>query len=160
MRTFRQTLVGVGIIFLTIQFIRSPKNIAAGPDPRDILVHHPAPPGVQETLRNACYDCHSNTTRYPWYAEIQPFSWWLATHINDGKKHLNFSAFFDYSPKRANAKLEAAADEVSEGEMPLPSYRLAHPEARLSPEQIQALTTWITSVRSRILSTIPENETP
>ena len=84
----------------------------------------------------------------------------LNAHINDGKKHLNFSAFFDYSPKRANAKLEAAADEVSEGEMPLPSYRLAHPEARLSPEQIQALTTWITSVRSRILSTIPENETP
>lgn len=160
MRTFRQTLLGCGIIFLAIQFVRPPKNSAAGPDPRDILVHHPAPPAVQEILRNACYDCHSNTTRYPWYAEIQPFSWWLATHINDGKKHLNFSAFFDYSTKRADHKLEEAAEEVLAGKMPLPSYTLAHPEARLSPEQIQALTTWITAVRSRILSAPPEHDTP
>lgn len=160
MRTFRQTLLGFGIIFVTIQFIRSPKNSAAGPDPRDILVQHPAPLAVQEILHNACYDCHSNTTRYPWYAEIQPLSWWLATHINDGKKRLNFSTFFDYSSKRADAKLEQAADAVIDGEMPLPSYRFAHPDARLTPEQVKALTDWITAVRSRILSAAPETDTP
>ena len=156
MRSFRQTLVGLLIFFITIQFVRTPKNIAAGPDPRDILAIHPAPPEVQKILRDACYDCHSNTSRYPWYAEIQPLSWWLGSHINDGKKHLNFSTFFDYPVKRADAKLEAAADAVTEGEMPLPSYTLAHPDARLSAEQIKALTDWITAVRSRILASEPE----
>jgi hypothetical protein len=160
MRTFCQTLIGCGIILITIQFIRTPKNIAAGPDPRDLLVQHPAPPAVQAILQTACYDCHSNTTRYPWYAEIQPLSLWLASHVIDGKKHLNFSTFFDYSPKRADAKLEAMADEVREGEMPLPSYRLVHSAARLTPDQVEALTTWITSVRSRILATAAEHDTP
>ena len=156
MRSFTQTLLGFCIFFVTIQFIRTPKNIAAGPDPRDILAIHPAPPAVQEILRNACYDCHSNTTRYPWYAEIQPLGWWLGTHINDGKKRLNFSAFFDYPAKRADIKLEAAADEVSEGNMPLPSYTLAHPDARLNPEQVKALTDWFTQVRISILANAPE----
>jgi len=156
MRSFRQTLVGLLIFFITIQFVRTPKNIAAGPDPRDILAIHPAPAEVQKILRDSCYDCHSNTSRYPWYAEIQPLSWWLGSHINDGKKHLNFSTFFDYPVKRADAKLEAAADEVAEGAMPLPSYTLAHPDARLTPEQIKAFTDWITSVRSRILASEPE----
>jgi len=153
MRTFRQTLLGFAIFFVTIQFIRTPKNIAAGPDPRDILTVHPAPQAVQDILHNACYDCHSNTTHYPWYAEIQPLSWWLGTHINDGKKRLNFTTFFDYSAKRADAKLEQMIDEVTAGEMPLPSYTLAHPKARLTPEQVKLLSEWITSVRSSILDT-------
>ena len=156
MRSFSQPLLGLLIFFVTIQFIRTPKNIAAKPDPRDIFAIHPAPPEVQKILHNACYDCHSNTTRYPWYAEIQPLSWWLGSHINDGKKHLNFSTFFDYPAKRADAKLEAAADEIAEGSMPLPSYTLAHPDARLTPEQVKALTDWITTVRSRILANEPE----
>jgi hypothetical protein len=156
MRSFLQTLLGCGILFVTLQFIRTPKNVAAGPDPRDILAIHPAPPAVEEILRNACYDCHSNTTRYPWYAEIQPLSWWIASHVQKGKKHLNFSTFFDYSVKRADSKLEAAADEVTEGAMPPPSYQLAHPDARLTPEQTQALTDWITVARSRILASAPE----
>lgn len=156
MRSFRQTLVGLLILFITIQFIRTKKNIAAGPDPRDILAIHPAPPEVQKILRNACYDCHSNTTRYPWYAEIQPLSLWLASHVKNGKQHLNFSTFFDYPAKRADAKLEAAADAIAEAEMPLPSYTFAHSDARLTPEQIKALTDWITAVRSRILASEPE----
>jgi len=156
MRSFSQTLLGLFIFFVTIQFIRTPKNIAAAPDPRDILAIHPAPPEVQKILRNACYDCHSNTTRYPWYAEIQPLSFWLGTHIKKGKQHLNFSTFFDYPAKRADVKLEAAADALAEGSMPLPSYKLAHADAHLTPEQIKAVTDWITTVRSRILSSEPE----
>jgi Haem-binding domain len=156
MSPFRKTLLGVGIIFLSLQFIRPVKNQAAGPDPRDILVQHPAPPAVKELLQNACYDCHSNTTRYPWYAEIQPLSSWLSLHIIQGKEKLNFSTFFDYKPKRADLRLEACIDAITAHEMPLPSYRLAHPDARLTPAQIQLLTDWFTGVRSRILSTVPE----
>jgi len=145
-----KTLLGLAIIFVAIQFLRPVKNIASGPDPRDITRHHPTPPAVQTLLQNACYDCHSNTTRYPWYAEIQPLSWWLADHVKDGKRSLNFSAFADYSPEKADHKLEEAAAEITEGEMPLASYKLTHADARLTPAQVKLLTDWIDTVRARI----------
>ena len=160
MRSLGQTLLGFAIIFVAIQFMRPVPNRADGPDLRDITAIHPTPPAVKALLQNACYDCHSNTTRYPWYAQIQPVSWWMARHIKDGKQRLNFSTFFDYPPKKADRKLEAAADEIAEGEMPPSYYRLAHPDARLTPEQVKLLSDWITGVRSRIIAASPDNDTP
>ncbi|MER3525299.1 MAG: hypothetical protein C4326_14965 [Ignavibacteria bacterium] len=59
-------------LFLVAQFIRSEKNIGDLQSPNDITVLYPVPADVQSMLRTSCYDCHSNATRYPWYAEIQP----------------------------------------------------------------------------------------
>ena len=38
-----------------------------------------APPQVKSLLREACYDCHSNETRWPWYTYIAPVSWLAET---------------------------------------------------------------------------------
>ena len=100
----------------------------------------------------ACYDCHSNTTRYPWYANIQPVGWWLASHVNDGKQHLNFSEFAAYSPKRAAKKFDQIIDEVTDREMPLASYKLGHPDARLTNAQSKLLTDWAATTRDRVLA--------
>ena len=82
------------IVLVGIQFIRPARNIAApGPNPNDLTVLHPTPSAVKVILEKACYDCHSDTTRYPWYANVQPVAWWLDHHIKDGKRHLNFSQF-------------------------------------------------------------------
>ena len=105
---------------------------------------------MKAILERACYDCHSNHTRYPWYAEIQPLGWWLADHVKEGKAHLNFSTFGTYPAKRQTRKLEELIEEVEGGNMPLGSYKLTHTDARLTPAEIKALTDWAASVRENL----------
>jgi hypothetical protein len=147
---WKQFLLGLIVVFIAIQFIRQPKNLGPASSPSDIQVHHPSTPEVRQLLETACYDCHSNTTRYPWYAEVQPVGWWLASHIKEGKQHINFSEFDQLTPKRAAHKLEQCADEVTEGGMPLPSYKIAHPDARLTGAQRKLLVSWFDSIREKI----------
>jgi hypothetical protein len=152
MKLLKKILLGLVLLFVAGQFIRPTKNIAAGPSANDITAHYPTPPAVKALLTTACYDCHSNTTRYPWYAEIQPTGWWLASHVEDGKKHLNFSEFAAYAPKRAVHKMEEVMDTVTEHEMPLSSYTLIHRDARLTDEQIKLLADWAETVRAKIVT--------
>lgn len=140
---WKRIFLGVLVILVAIQFIRQPKNLSpAGPGPDDLIVRTAPDPAIRLLLETACYDCHSNHTRYPWYADVQPVGWWLANHITEGKNHLNFSTFGQLTPKRAANKLDECADEVTEGGMPLASYKFAHPEARLTPAQRKLLSNW------------------
>jgi hypothetical protein len=152
MKRLKWILSAFAVTLVALQGIRPAKNIATAPSGQDITDRYPAPPEVKRLLVAACYDCHSDTTRYPWYAEIQPVGWWLSSHVKDGKKNLNFSAFAAYPPKRAATKLDAIIDQVTDREMPLSSYRLGHPEARLTDAQIKLLTDWAEAVRQRILA--------
>lgn len=145
----RAVPVALGLLVL-IQFWRPARNEATTRGPDDINVKHPVPADVQALLQRACYDCHSNHTNYPWYANVQPVGWWLTSHVNDGKRHLDFSAFGAYSPKRAAAKLAEIADEVEQHAMPLPSYTWMHPEARLTPAEIKRLTDWAEALHDEI----------
>ncbi|MCI4406546.1 MAG: heme-binding domain-containing protein, partial [Sulfuricurvum sp.] len=85
-------------------------------------------PRTQELFNRACADCHSNETKYPWYSNIAPISWLIAHDIDEGREKMNVSMI---GIQKKN-KLKDAADEVKEGEMPIPPYLIAHPEARLS----------------------------
>ncbi len=89
-------------------------------------------PRTEALARRACYDCHSNETRWPAYSRVAPLSWWIVAHVRDGRSHLNFS-----EPPYEEA--DEAAEELMEGEMPLRSYVLAHAEARLTPAETQQL---------------------
>jgi len=146
---WKKILLGLLVLFLAIQFVRLPKNSgpAAGTD--DLIVRTAPDPEARRLLETACYDCHSNQTRYPWYAEIQPVGWWLANHIKEGKGKLNFSTFGQLTPKRAAHKLEECSLAVAEGEMPLTSYKLAHPDARLTPAQQKFLSNWFSIERAK-----------
>lgn len=152
MKLLKKILLGLVVLFVAIQFVRPAKNIAARASENDITDHHPTPPTVKQLLAVACYDCHSDTTRYPWYANVQPVAWWLDDHIREGKAHLNFSQFATYSPKRAANKMDELDDAVTGHDMPLLSYRLGHPDARLTPAQIKLLTDWADSVREQIVA--------
>lgn len=132
------------------QFIRPAKNVSAAAGPNDISAKYPVPADVSALLKRACYDCHSNNTNYPWYAEVQPSGWWLASHVNDGKRHLNFSEFAAYAPKRAKTKAGEIVDEVEEQKMPLKSYTWMHPEARLTVEEIKLLIAWAEDLEAKI----------
>lgn len=144
-------LLALAVIVAALQFFRPAKNLPPpGPNPVALAATHPVPPAVQTLLQRACYDCHSNHTRYPWYAEIQPVGWWLASHVKEGKAHLNFSAFGNYPLRRQAVKLGEIVDEVEEGHMPLASYKLAHPEARLTPAEIRTLVDWADALRDEL----------
>ncbi len=58
---------------------------------------YPIPANVDTVLKKACYGYHSNNTRYPWYATLQPVSYWLNDRIDERSSKLNFSEFFSYS---------------------------------------------------------------
>src|ERR1700760_3642067 len=109
--------------FIAIQFFRPVKNVSTKVSANEITTKYPTSAAVRHILEVACYDCHSNNTRYPWYAEIQPTAWWLASHVEDGKKHLNFSEFGALTEKKQARKLQQVVDEITDKTMPLPSYR-------------------------------------
>ena len=138
------------VLFVAAQFVRPAKNLSTAESPNDLAVKHAVPADVKKLLVRACYDCHSNRTHYPWYAEVQPVGWWLAQHVKDGKEHLNFSEFGTYSVKRSVSKLEQISDEVSQHAMPLPSYTWGHPEARLTSAEVKQLTDWADALRDEI----------
>jgi hypothetical protein len=128
--------------FVIIQFIRPAKNQSAGPFPNEISTAFPMNDTVASAMKIACYDCHSNNTRYPWYSNVQPVAWWLQRHVNEGKKELNFSEFTTYSKKRQHHKFEEIKEAVTDGWMPLDSYKWIHKDAILTKEQSAAIAKW------------------
>jgi hypothetical protein len=91
-------------------------------------------PEVRALAVRACFDCHSNETKWPWYASVAPASWLVEHHVEEGRGELNFSEFD--KPQR-HAK--DAAEEVREGEMPMAGYVALHGEAKLSEAEKQRL---------------------
>jgi hypothetical protein len=150
-RTFQILLLA----FIIIQFLRPVKNKAEGISNNDISTIYPVPDSVQTILKTSCYDCHSNNTVYPWYASIQPVAWWLADHIKEGKKELNFSEFASYRIGRQYRKLDEVNKQIKEGEMPLDEYLWIHKTAKLSEQQKLTLANWATSIRDSIKANYP-----
>ena len=142
-------------LLVILQFIRPTKNIAEVASQNDIIKQFHPPQEVESILRTSCYDCHSNSTRYPWYAEVQPVAWWLNNHIQDGKKELNFSEFASYRLRRQYRKLDEMTKQVNEGEMPLPSYLFIHTDAKLSQEQKDRLIAWANAMRDTMKAKYP-----
>lgn len=146
MRKVRIVLLLLLVVFVLIQFIRPAKNQSTGQEPAtDITMIYVVPGEVQTIFKNACYDCHSNNTRYPWYINIQPAGWFMAAHVKNGRKELNFNEYGNYSLKRQRNKLKRIKEQLEENKMPLSSYTWMHREARLTGNQKARVTRWIDS---------------
>ena len=113
------------------------------------------PEDVKTILKASCYDCHSNNTMYPWYAEIQPVRWWLDGHINDGKRGLNFDEFLSYRIAKQYKRLEDINELVKKDEMPLESYLWIHKYAKLNDQQKLTITNWANAVRDTMKANYP-----
>lgn len=103
----------------------------------------PAPPKIESLLRRACYDCHSNETRWPWYTYIAPVSWLIERDVELGRKELNFSEWESYYPATRMRKLQWIDRALREEAMPPWTYRVLHPGAALTQEDLMALEQWI-----------------
>jgi len=135
------------LVLAILQFFRIKKNENNSEQVNHISNQFSAPDEVGNILKKSCYDCHSNNTAYPWYANIQPVAWWLQNHINEGKEELNFDEFALYKPRRQFKKMEEMQELISENEMPLYSYTLLHGNAKLSEEEKTILITWSKEIR-------------
>lgn len=142
-------------LFIAIQFYRPGRNKATGPFANDITNKYPMPEDVKTILKTACYDCHSNNTAYPWYAEIQPVRWWMDGHIGKGKRGLNFDEFLSYRIGKQYRRLNDINDLVKKDEMPLKSYLWIHKNAKLSDEQKLTIAAWANNIRDSIKAYYP-----
>jgi hypothetical protein len=145
----------IGVAVVGVQFIRPAKNASSVNFEYEIGKQFTVPTDIRTALEEACYNCHSNNTNYPWYAEVQPVGWWLDRHIVQGKREVNFSEFSSYRPRRQYRKLKDIAEQVEKGEMPLPSYVLMHSEASLTPEQKSFLIQWANAMRDSMKAIYP-----
>lgn len=139
-KVIKYVLITALIVLIGMQFIRSEKNNGGYESALFFEKETRASSEITSLLKTNCYDCHSNQTHYPWYAEIAPFSFWLNNHIIDGKKHFNVSDWESYSSKKKDHKLEELIEMVEIGEMPLDSYTWIHGD--LSPENTKILLDW------------------
>lgn len=140
-------ILGILIVTVGIQFIQPAANQNGRMEQSmNITKQFPVPSRVQAILENSCYDCHSNNTRYPWYAKIQPGAWWLASHIRKGKADLNFNEFGRYSTRQQRSKFKSIAGSVKDGTMPLRSYTLMHQNAILSQQDKKLIVNWALSM--------------
>ena len=146
MNILKKILFILLIVFIAIQFFQPARNTKGQVLSTDISKVVSIPENVHSLLQAACYDCHSNHTKYPWYTYVQPVGWIMASHIKDGKKDLNFSEFGAYSSRKQRSKFKSIGNQVKDGDMPLSSYSLMHKAARLSKEEKTLIVDWARNV--------------
>ena len=141
--------IGIVIVLLivVIQFFRIDKINPTVISSNDFIVMKSPTEEIATMIKTSCYDCHSNETKYIWYSNIAPISWWLKHHVDEGREELNFSEWGTYSEKRKDHKLEECVEELEEGEMPLKPYLWTHGDAKLTKDQKEKLMNWFDSLR-------------
>lgn len=136
-------------LFIGIQLIPPITPTATLPGNGTMAEILEVPEPIETILRQACYDCHSPETRWPWYARLAPVSWYVAQDVQHGRSNLDFSRW-STDPDREPTPLQRLrwmCEDVLDGTMPPRLYRLAHPEARLRDDQKRLLCAWTASVR-------------
>lgn len=133
---------------LLLQFTNPPRTNP--PVMQDLLATNLPPPHVAAMLHAACYDCHSNTTKWPWYSRIAPMSWLVARDVTDGREQLNLSQWPADNPVRAAKRLESMSEQISYGDMPMKKYTAIHADARLTEADRQELTDWLDKEAARL----------
>lgn len=147
MKFFKKTILILLVIFAIAQFFGPEQNQGDLASVESFYSDTNPPEQVKMILKENCNDCHSDVTRYPWYSYITPVNYWMAAHVEDGKKHFNVSDWDLNSTKRKDHKFEELIEMVENKDMPLASYTWGHPEAKLSDEQINSVIDWAKKVR-------------
>ena len=141
MSTRNRILAGIGVVFLAFQLV--PIDRENPPVETEI----PAPPEVRQVLERACYDCHSNESKWPWYGYVAPASWLVAYDIEEAREHMNFSTWNRYDREEQLDLVEEVWEEVEEGEMPPFFYTPLHSHANLDANDRAVLRAWAEASR-------------
>jgi len=148
--------IAIFVVFVGIQFIRPDYGSVAAFNPENTLESTvTVPADVNAVLARSCNDCHTSQTTYPWYSNIAPLSWGIASHIKDGRRHLNFSEWNSYDTAKKRKKLSEVCGEMEEGQMPLDQYLWLHPSAKVTPAEIKAVCDWTEVEREKLAKVTP-----
>jgi len=137
-RRLLQAAVVVLVLIAAAQLVR-PQGSNPPIDAKRTIQAHVGDANLVAVLDRACGDCHSNRTTWPWYTQIAPVSWVMAYGVSAGRKAVNFSEWGAYPPEKQRALLLLSCRDVSAGKMPDKSWTTIHPEARLSPQDIETI---------------------
>ena len=155
MKKVRIALVVLVVLLVGIQVVR-PDRTNPPEDPKMTLEAVLSPPAaVDAVLARACADCHSSRTKWPWYTQVAPVSWWVAQHVHEGRQEVSFSEWGKYSLRRQAHKLEEMCEQMQKGEMPLGSYVKGHPEAEVSSDDVKLVCDWATREHERLAALAP-----
>ena len=130
LRVIKRLLMGIAVVvgmFLVMQLIPYGRDHT-----NPVVLKEPAwdSPHTRELARRACFDCHSNETKWPWYSHVAPFSWVVQHNVDNGRTVINFSEW-----NRTYDLLPQTVPNVLSAEMPPMSYRMFHPEAQLTDSE-------------------------
>jgi len=134
-------LVVLGIVLL-IQLIRPARTNPPVDRSRSLTALVAVPSETARILNRACRDCHTNETRWPWYSNVAPVSWFVIEHVNHGRSHLNFSDWAQYTPSDATKLIDKTCELTRKGDMPMGSYTWIHTDARLAPAEVEMVCAW------------------
>jgi len=140
------------VVFLLVvaQFHRPAQTNPAIDQSLAFESHVQLDPKVAAVLDRSCNDCHSNKTRWPWYANVAPVSWFVIDHVDHGRSHLNFSEWGKYTREEQRTHFSQFCELVREGWMPLSSYTPLHPDAKLSDEDKKLICDWANAEAQRL----------
>jgi hypothetical protein len=140
LRKIWKATVGVAVgLLAAMQFFR-PERTNPPSDPAVSFEAVAKPPQeIASTLKRSCYDCHSNQTNWPWYSNLAPVSWLAARDVEEGRVRLNFSERTRPGRDREQPNMGEVCEGVRAGKMPLWSYTLLRPDAKLTAREVAAL---------------------
>jgi len=141
---------GLIVLFGLLQFTNPARTNP--PVVQDLMATNAPPPQVVASLRAACYDCHSNETKWPWYSRIAPASWLVVWDVDEGRRHLNLSDWPANDLTRAAKRLDRMSEEIDYHQMPPGKYTIIHTDARLTDSQRKELTGWLDAEAERLRS--------
>jgi hypothetical protein len=124
-------LLGIAILAVAVQLVPYGRAHANPPVQAEPRWNNPQ---TRDLAKRACFDCHSNETVWPWYSNVAPISWLIQKDVEEGRARLNFSEW-----NRAQREARGAARQVQQGKMPLLTYLMLHPSAKLSAQETQTL---------------------
>ncbi|MEO8588580.1 MAG: heme-binding domain-containing protein [Flavobacteriales bacterium] len=144
----RRGLLVLGVVLVLSQFLQ-PDRTAPKDDPvLDVVSLTAASDTVADLLHAACYDCHGNTTTYPWYSYVTPVNFWLQQHVNEGREELNLSEWGSHKEKWQRHKAKEAVEMLEEGSMPPANYTWLHQEAVITSEERRVLIAFFQELRA------------
>ena len=154
-KTLKVIVILIAVGFIVAEFFRPDRTNPPEVQTETLEASTQVPADVALILSRSCTDCHSNRTRYPWYSNVSPFSWFLDNHIQVGRNQFNMSIWNTYDNKKKIRKLDEICEQVQDGEMPLPSYLWIHWDAKLQPGDAEKLCSWTQAETDRLQATQP-----
>ncbi len=134
----KKTLIFFAVLLFAIQFIPLEKT-----NPKvDETISLKADENVLKILKKSCYDCHSYETKWSIYSDIAPLSFGVVSHVEDGRKALNFSNYENINPEIKEKRLKRAVILIKNGRMPVSNYLMFHEEARMTKDEQETLISW------------------